>query len=103
MQFLSAASNVRIEHNAIYWRDTSDLQMCNNTGCGTFSNVLIRHNLFSLAIGGAYNVYCPKNPSNNFVIDTNAFEKGSGNFGYFTDCAGETLTGNYEYGTGNPI
>jgi hypothetical protein len=96
-------SGVNIVHNNIRWRDTSDIQFCNNTGCGQMSNTLIKDNLLYLASGGAYNLYCPKVATSNFQIVHNAFdEAGRGGFGYSTDCGGESSSGNFLYPSGNP-
>lgn len=97
-------SNVTLEHNTVFAIDTSAIQYCNNTGCPTESNVLIRDNLLA---GGGWTIYCPKNPTVNFQIVNNKFSTRFsakiGSYGPSTDCEGEIWSGNVVYETGQPL
>ena len=104
-QVFGSNSNILLQHNTVYATDTSAIQFCNNTGCVSPVNVLVKDNLLA---GGGWTLYCPKVQSFNFVIADNKFSTiiwpKVGYFGSNTDCSGETDGGgNIIYETGAPV
>jgi hypothetical protein len=108
IQAADSASNITIDHNVILLTEgeTGAINIVSNGGVGTFSNVLIQHNLMA---GGGYTVYAGSSQAKtiNFKVINNHFSTryfpkvGYWNIWYPTYLSGVTISGNVIDETGS--
>jgi hypothetical protein len=105
LQITPVGQNVVIKHNTIYMNNGNAAIITPRVSAGVVDNVLIEANLMA---GGGYTLYCEQDgPATNYrVIDNHfstKFYDTIGDFGPWTDCFDETLSGNVVHETGDPV
>jgi hypothetical protein len=105
LQITPVGKNVVIKHNTIYMNNGNAAIISPLISAGVVDNVLIEANLMA---GGGYTLYCAQDgPATNYrVIDNHfstKFYDTIGDFGPWTDCFDETLSGNVVHETGEPV
>lgn len=101
----AVGSNLLINHNTWYANDGTSAININNSASGpTSTNTTVSNNLLA---GGAFSLYCPIPPTVNFRVTGNHFSTvfypTVGAFGPWTDCEGETTSGNVYHESGQPL
>ena len=98
-------SNLTLNHNTFYANDgTSAININNNASGPRSSNTIVSNNLLA---GGAFSLYCPIPSTQNFRVVDNHFSTKFypkvGAYGPWTDCSGESLSGNVYQQSGAPV